>query len=273
MPSSSLVSLAPAKAGPCPSVPPLRLFLRALLPLGRTHRSNQVSAPEYVFLISELAGERRFASIVAKRLESLVSGGLGLGPEAGEGSLLQELGRLLRAAHRRPPQPWQGALTHGDRRATESRDLSKYNFENKVPGDPAGRPDSLGLSPLTAPPAPQYGARALSRVLSTILSQTDSKVPLPRGYPGGDAAFFRGELGTHGVFLGGQQSGRVQQFGALDLQAGFVLKDPSHTGTKGCGWLRKPVSPSGPHWAEAEGVAFLAFLAFRPVSRTLAGLL
>lgn len=45
-----------------------------LLNTGRTHRSNQVTAPEYVFLISELAGEQRFASIVAKRLESLVRG-------------------------------------------------------------------------------------------------------------------------------------------------------------------------------------------------------
>lgn len=62
---------------------------------GRTHRSNQVSAPEYIFLISTLSGEQRFASIVAKRLQSL------------------------------------GALTHGDRRATETRDLSKFNVDTK----------------------------------------------------------------------------------------------------------------------------------------------
>ncbi|XP_060131316.1 protein strawberry notch homolog 2 isoform X4 [Zootoca vivipara] len=103
---------------------------RAIQQFGRTHRSNQVSAPEYIFLISELAGERRFASIVAKRLESL------------------------------------GALTHGDRRATESRDLSKYNFENK------------------------YGSRALVKVLHTINNQTENKVPVPKGYPREDAAFF-----------------------------------------------------------------------------------
>ncbi|XP_026546703.1 protein strawberry notch homolog 2, partial [Notechis scutatus] len=103
---------------------------RAIQQFGRTHRSNQVSAPEYIFLISELAGERRFASIVAKRLESL------------------------------------GALTHGDRRATESRDLSKYNFENK------------------------YGIKALDKVLRTIFQQTESKVPVPKIYQEGDAAFF-----------------------------------------------------------------------------------
>ncbi|XP_062280542.1 si:ch73-63e15.2 isoform X3 [Scomber scombrus] len=104
---------------------------RAIQQFGRTHRSNQVTAPEYIFLISELAGERRFASIVAKRLESL------------------------------------GALTHGDRRATESRDLSKYNFENK------------------------YGTKALDKITKAILGHIDNKVPPPKTYPGGDGMFFR----------------------------------------------------------------------------------
>lgn len=101
---------------------------RAIQQFGRTHRSNQVSAPEYIFLISDLAGERRFASTVAKRLESL------------------------------------GALTHGDRRATESRDLSQFNIDNK------------------------YGRSALEAVMKTIMGYESAMVPPPADYKGD---FFR----------------------------------------------------------------------------------
>ncbi|XP_050779432.1 protein strawberry notch homolog 1 isoform X5 [Gopherus flavomarginatus] len=97
---------------------------RAIQQFGRTHRSNQVTAPEYVFLISELAGEQRFASIVAKRLESL------------------------------------GALTHGDRRATETRDLSRFNFDNK------------------------YGRNALEIVMKSIVNLDSPMVSPPADYPG-----------------------------------------------------------------------------------------
>jgi hypothetical protein len=97
---------------------------RAIQQFGRTHRSNQVNAPEYIFLISDLAGERRFASTVAKRLESL------------------------------------GALTHGDRRATESRDLSQFNIDNK------------------------YGRSALEAVMKTIMGYEPPMVPPPSDYKG-----------------------------------------------------------------------------------------
>ncbi|KAL1110543.1 hypothetical protein AAG570_008071 [Ranatra chinensis] len=97
---------------------------RAIQQFGRTHRSNQVNAPEYIFLISDLAGERRFASIVAKRLESL------------------------------------GALTHGDRRATETRDLSRFNIDNK------------------------YGRSALEATMRTIMGYEAPLVPPPSDYKG-----------------------------------------------------------------------------------------
>ncbi len=63
--------------------------------LGRSHRSHQVTAPIYRLIVTNLGGERRFASAVAKRLLSL------------------------------------GALTKGDRRGASGLDFSTFNIDNK----------------------------------------------------------------------------------------------------------------------------------------------
>ncbi len=60
---------------------------------GRTHRSDQAIPPEYVLLSTELGGEKRFSSTIARRLQSL------------------------------------GALTKGDRGAADNADWQRYNFE------------------------------------------------------------------------------------------------------------------------------------------------
>src|SRR5467141_3779304 len=60
---------------------------------GRTHRSDQAVPPEYVLLSTELGGETRFSSTIARRLASL------------------------------------GALTKGDRGAADNGDWARYNFE------------------------------------------------------------------------------------------------------------------------------------------------
>ncbi|KAK9838396.1 hypothetical protein WJX84_000356, partial [Apatococcus fuscideae] len=64
--------------------------------LGRTHRSNQKQPPKYIILSSNICGEHRFASAVAKRLQQL------------------------------------GALTQGDRHAASAADaLSSFNVDNR----------------------------------------------------------------------------------------------------------------------------------------------
>ncbi|XP_011203233.1 protein strawberry notch isoform X2 [Bactrocera dorsalis] len=119
---------------------------RAIQQFGRTHRSNQVNAPEYIFLISDLAGERRFASTVAKRLESL------------------------------------GALTHGDRRATETRDLSQFNIDNK------------------------YGRTALETVMKTIMGYESPLVPPPNDYKGDFFKDIAGALVGVGIIVNSESN-------------------------------------------------------------------
>jgi hypothetical protein len=68
---------------------------KAMQMLGRTHRTNQAHPPEYINIVSDLGGEKRFSSTIAKRLGSL------------------------------------GALTKGQKNATGGTDLmDKVNFES-----------------------------------------------------------------------------------------------------------------------------------------------
>lgn len=69
---------------------------KAMQMLGRTHRTNQAHPPEYVLLVSDLGGEKRFISTISRRLGSL------------------------------------GALTKGQKDATSGTDLmDKVNFETE----------------------------------------------------------------------------------------------------------------------------------------------
>ncbi|KAL3827622.1 hypothetical protein ACHAXA_000495 [Cyclostephanos tholiformis] len=89
---------------------------KAIQQLGRSHRAGQKTAPIYKMVVTDLGGERRFASTVAKRMAAL------------------------------------GALTKGDRRAATGTDLSHFDLDSVFGKRALGRTyTALNERPIRAP--------------------------------------------------------------------------------------------------------------------------
>ena len=111
---------------------------KAIQQLGSSHRSGQESAPIYKMVVTELGGERRFASAVSKRMAQL------------------------------------GALTKGDRRAASGSDLSEFDIDSTFGRRALVRTfNALGEQPITAPS--RNANDILDKFIALSVSESDGE--------------------------------------------------------------------------------------------------
>lgn len=137
----------------------------AIQGLGRTHRTNQAQAPEYVLVTTDLGGHKRFTSTIARRISQL--GALTKGQRQASASLFTEKDNLESSTALHALSAWYDQLMKAGVPLADGSTLTEAEFE-----DATGlrMRDHDGQPLLERPPMKQF----LNRVLALPVQQQNA---------------------------------------------------------------------------------------------------
>jgi len=137
----------------------------AIQGLGRTHRTNQAQAPEYILVTTDLGGHKRFTSTIARRISQL--GALTKGQRQASASLFTEKDNLESPTALRALSGWYDELMRGGVRLPDGSSFTEEEFSDSTG---LRLRESDGTPKLERPPMRQF----LNRVLALPVGQQNA---------------------------------------------------------------------------------------------------
>ena len=137
----------------------------AIQGLGRTHRTNQAQAPEYVLVTTDLGGHKRFTSTIARRISQL--GALTKGQRQASASLFTEKDNLESSTALHALSAWYDQLMKAGVPLANGSTLTEAEFEEATG---LRLRDHDGQPLLERPPMKQF----LNRVLALPVQQQNA---------------------------------------------------------------------------------------------------
>ncbi len=137
----------------------------AIQGLGRTHRTNQAQAPEYVLVTTDLGGHKRFTSTIARRISQL--GALTKGQRQASASLFTEKDNLESPTALRALSSWYNQIMSSGVLLPDGSTFTEAEFESATG---LHLRDKDGNPLLERPPMKQF----LNRVLALPVDQQNA---------------------------------------------------------------------------------------------------